>query len=89
MRNNSFLSNQWIGIISILIASIFAGLWYNTSYKLSILETQLNNPFLGSLNRAVYQDYKFYANLYLLAGVLLIALGLYIIRNYYLQSKVK
>ncbi len=87
MSNKSFLSNQWVGIASILIASIFGGLWYNASYKSSVLEGHLDNPFFGQLNRAAQQDYSFYAKLYLAATILLVALGLYIIRNYYLRTK--
>jgi hypothetical protein len=87
MQKKSFLSNQWIGIISILIASLFGGLWYNASYKSSVLEQHLNNPFSGGYNRVALQDYQFYGMVYLIVGILLLALGLYIIRNYYLRSK--
>ncbi|MFT5819368.1 MAG: hypothetical protein ACI8ZM_000591 [Crocinitomix sp.] len=89
MQKKSFLYNQWIGVICILMASLFGGLWYNASYKSNVLEQYLDNPFSGGFNRAAQQDYQFYGKLYLVAGILLLALGLYIIRNCYLRSKAK
>ena len=89
MKKKSLLNNQWVGIVCILISSIFGGLWYNVWFKSIVLESHLDNPFFGGLNRAAQQDYDFYAKLYLIAGILLLGLGLYIIRNYYIQSKTK
>ncbi|NOQ74182.1 MAG: hypothetical protein GQ574_19395 [Crocinitomix sp.] len=87
LHKKSFLNSQWVGIICILVASLFGGLWYNASYKSNVLEQYLDNPFSGGFNRAAQQDYQFYSKLYLIAGILLLALGLYIIRNYYLRTK--
>ena len=89
MNKKSLLNNQWSGIICILIASLFGGLWYNFSYKASVLEAYLNNPFAVGVNRAALESNEFYAKLFLTIGILLLALGLYIIRNYYLRTKEK
>ncbi len=87
MSKKYFLSKQWVGIVNILISSLFGGLWYNASFKLTVLEQHLDNPFFGSLNQAALDKYAFYSNLYLMVGILLLGLGLYIIRNYYLRTK--